>query len=330
MRSVRVAGRRVLAADRRLRNRRGARDRRRTCRASSPQSLRIVAKRRRVLIAGEKTPRRATRRSELSSRRARLRALRARRAPASRVRCRASAARDARAHGELRDHAAEDRRAPRRAGSRSQSRSAASGHDAHPLHRRHRRPARPRARATRAARRSSSITSVDLVIANAENAAAGFGITREIGDQLLDWGVDVMTSGNHIWDKKEALDYIGAEPRLLRPANYPAGVRRATAAISRGRATARSVGVDQRHGPRVHAATSTIRSPSCCSEIEALRAAHAHHLRGLPRRSDVGEDRDGLAPRRQGDRRRRHAHARADRRRAHPAEGHGVSDRRRA
>jgi len=64
---------------------------------------------------------------------------------------------------------------------------------------------------------------IDLVIANAENAAAGFGITREIGDQLLDWGVDVMTSGNHIWDKKEALDYIGTEPRLLRPANYPAG-----------------------------------------------------------------------------------------------------------
>src|SRR6266478_2261035 len=64
---------------------------------------------------------------------------------------------------------------------------------------------------------------IDLVIANAENSAAGFGITREIGDQLLDWGVDVMTSGNHIWDKKEALDYIGAESRLLRPANYPAG-----------------------------------------------------------------------------------------------------------
>src|ERR1700674_3814218 len=65
---------------------------------------------------------------------------------------------------------------------------------------------------------------IDLVIANAENAAAGFGITREIGDQLLEWGVDVMTSGNHVWDKKEALDYIGTEPRLLRPANYPAGV----------------------------------------------------------------------------------------------------------
>ena len=64
---------------------------------------------------------------------------------------------------------------------------------------------------------------VDVVIANAENAAAGVGITREIGDQLIEWGVDVMTSGNHIWDKKEALDYIGTESRLLRPANYPAG-----------------------------------------------------------------------------------------------------------
>jgi metallophosphoesterase (TIGR00282 family) len=64
----------------------------------------------------------------------------------------------------------------------------------------------------------------DLVIANAENAAAGFGITRDLGEQILDAGVDVMTSGNHIWDKREAIDYIGIEPRLLRPANFPAGV----------------------------------------------------------------------------------------------------------
>ena len=64
----------------------------------------------------------------------------------------------------------------------------------------------------------------DIVVANAENAAAGFGITREIGAQILGWGVDVMTSGNHIWDKKEAIDYIGVEPRLIRPANFPASV----------------------------------------------------------------------------------------------------------
>ena len=66
--------------------------------------------------------------------------------------------------------------------------------------------------------------SLDLVIANAENSAAGFGVTKDIGDTLLEWGVDVMTSGNHIWDKKEAIDYIAGEPRLLRPAKYPAGV----------------------------------------------------------------------------------------------------------
>ena len=65
---------------------------------------------------------------------------------------------------------------------------------------------------------------IDLVIANAENSAAGFGVTKDIGDTLLEWGVDVMTSGNHIWDKKEVIEYIRAEPRLLRPANYPAGV----------------------------------------------------------------------------------------------------------
>src|SRR2546426_4930195 len=83
---------------------------------------------------------------------------------------------------------------------------------------------------------------IDLVIANAENSAAGFGITREIGDQLLDWGIDVMTSGNHIWDKKEALDYIGTEPRLLRPANYPAGAPGNGTYLARTR-DGRSVGV---------------------------------------------------------------------------------------
>jgi metallophosphoesterase (TIGR00282 family) len=66
--------------------------------------------------------------------------------------------------------------------------------------------------------------SIDLVIANAENAAAGFGVTKDIGDTLLEHGVNVMTSGNHIWAKKEVIEYIASEPRLLRPANYPAGV----------------------------------------------------------------------------------------------------------
>ena len=83
---------------------------------------------------------------------------------------------------------------------------------------------------------------IDFVIANVENAAAGFGITREIGDTIAGWGVDVMTSGNHIWDKKEALDYIGAEPRLLRPANYPNGAPGRGALLART-ADGRGVGV---------------------------------------------------------------------------------------
>ena len=62
---------------------------------------------------------------------------------------------------------------------------------------------------------------IDLVIANVENAAGGMGVTREVAEGIRDMGVDVMTSGNHIWDKKEALDYIDLEPRLIRPANYP-------------------------------------------------------------------------------------------------------------
>lgn len=59
-----------------------------------------------------------------------------------------------------------------------------------------------------------------MIIANGENAAGGSGITEEIGKELF-LQADVLTSGNHIWDKKEALPYLAREPRLLRPANYP-------------------------------------------------------------------------------------------------------------
>ncbi|RJQ56368.1 MAG: TIGR00282 family metallophosphoesterase [Nitrospiraceae bacterium] len=65
---------------------------------------------------------------------------------------------------------------------------------------------------------------IDFVIANGENAAGGFGITESIGGELFALGVHVLTSGNHIWDKKEALTYILKENRLLRPANYPPDV----------------------------------------------------------------------------------------------------------
>jgi len=65
------------------------------------------------------------------------------------------------------------------------------------------------------------IHNIDLVVANGENAAAGFGLTVDIARELFDLGIDVLTSGNHIWDKKEILDYLDRQERLLRPANYP-------------------------------------------------------------------------------------------------------------
>ena len=62
---------------------------------------------------------------------------------------------------------------------------------------------------------------IDLAIMNAENLAGGFSVTPQLCEQLFSTGIDVMTSGNHIFDKKEAIEYIRKQPRLLRPANYP-------------------------------------------------------------------------------------------------------------
>jgi len=63
---------------------------------------------------------------------------------------------------------------------------------------------------------------IDLAIANAENSAGGFGVTPSIAEELFALGLDVLTSGNHIWDKKEIYEYFARRPALLRPANYAA------------------------------------------------------------------------------------------------------------
>ncbi len=63
----------------------------------------------------------------------------------------------------------------------------------------------------------------DFVLANGENAASGMGITRDTADELFACGIDVLTMGNHVWDKKEVFDFIDDEPRILRPLNYPEG-----------------------------------------------------------------------------------------------------------
>lgn len=65
---------------------------------------------------------------------------------------------------------------------------------------------------------------IDFVIANGENIAGGFGVTDKTAGEILNCGVHVITTGNHIWDKKDSIPYIAKEDRILRPVNYPPGV----------------------------------------------------------------------------------------------------------
>ncbi len=63
----------------------------------------------------------------------------------------------------------------------------------------------------------------DFIIANGENSAAGFGLTESVLNELLSMGIDILTSGNHVWDKKEIVPLLDSEKRILRPANHPEG-----------------------------------------------------------------------------------------------------------
>src|SRR3546814_17356825 len=79
---------------------------------------------------------------------------------------------------------------------------------------------------------------LDFVVCNGENAAGGFGITAKICAELYEAGVDVITTGNHVWDQREILDYISDDPCLLRPLNFPAGAPGPAAGV-----------IERRHGP---------------------------------------------------------------------------------
>ena len=76
---------------------------------------------------------------------------------------------------------------------------------------------------------------VDYCVANVENAAGGFGVTKDICDEILDAGVDCLTSGNHIWDKREILGFVDLIPQLLRPLNYPVGQPGRGSHVGRGK-----------------------------------------------------------------------------------------------
>ncbi len=112
--------------------------------------------------------------------------------------------------------------------------------------------------------------SLDFVIANVENSAAGFGVTGDIADAILGYGVDVMTTGNHIWDKKEVLDYIPRQPKLLRPANFPAGAPGRGSYVGKTR-SGESVGVINVMG-RIFMQPLDDPFALVLKEIEAMRA----------------------------------------------------------
>ena len=86
--------------------------------------------------------------------------------------------------------------------------------------------------------------SLDLVVVNGENAAGGFGITEAIYQEMIDAGADAITLGNHAWDQREALVFIGRAPRLVRPANFPSGTPGRGAALIDAKNGARALVVN--------------------------------------------------------------------------------------
>src|SRR6187431_935101 len=112
--------------------------------------------------------------------------------------------------------------------------------------------------------------SLDFVIANVENSAAGFGVTGDIADTILGYGVDAMTTGNHVWDKKEVLDYVPRQPKLLRPINFPPGTPGRGSYVGRTR-SGEAIGVVNVMG-RIFMQPLDDPFAAVVKEIEAVRA----------------------------------------------------------
>ena len=151
---------------------------------------------------------------------------------------------------------------------------------------------------------------LDFVIVNGENAAGGFGITEEIFLQTIDAGADVVTTGNHVWNQREALVFCERYDQFLRPANFPEGTPGrgidARRCAQRGARAGR-----QRHGPGLHASGAgrslRLRRPAARS-LPARRTGRRRRLR-LPRRGDQREAVFRPSSRRAGEPRGRHPHA---------------------
>ena len=115
---------------------------------------------------------------------------------------------------------------------------------------------------------------LDFVIVNGENAAGGFGITEEIYRETLAAGADVVTTGNHVWDQREALEFAPRDDRFLRPANFPKGTPGKGSGVYLARNGARVLRL-QHHGPRLHASRARRSVPVRRARAGGLSARRA-------------------------------------------------------
>ena len=156
-----------------------------------------------------------------------------------------------------------------------------------------------RAGSPRRCPRCASEHEPDLVIANGENSAGGVGITERTANDLFGAGVDLLTTGNHVYRQRDAYEYIDREERLVRPANYPKGnPGRGSLIIEVGGPQGRAAQPERGAAADASRARRS-RPPTPSSRELERRGAEVVHRR-LPRRGDEREDRDGLAPRRPG------------------------------
>ena len=161
---------------------------------------------------------------------------------------------------------------------------------------------------------------IDFVTANGENVAGGMGLTASTAEALFDAGVDVITSGNHIWDKREIYPVLDREERILRPLNYGTDE-----VPGRGWGTSHEaldgseVAVINLQGRTYMAQIENPFTDADRLIDEGSEPLPPIRARRLPLRAHVGEERPGPPSRRPGQRGRRDPHPRRDRRRADPA-----------
>ena len=168
----------------------------------------------------------------------------------------------------------------------------------------------------------------DLAIVNVENAAAGFGVTPQIARSMLEQGVDVMTSGNHIWDKKEIIEYIAQGEPAPAPGQLPA--RHAGGGLGGGEGRAAQGRGAEPHGPRLPAPDSTAPSARPTRRWRGSRQETPIIVVDVHCEATSESQAHGLVPRRAGERGGRHPPPRPDRGRARAAEGHRLHHRPRA